>query len=133
MSSDNTEEFQYRKSEKLFAGPLISWYMAGDEHGSLFISTAAVVTKFREEFSELQSDSSAQVFIDGIGGGLLLRIGYSYVLHDRVAFDLSVNYSNSWLKANVTEQLYSKKKENFNVGELSFSFGFSVILDDFFF
>jgi hypothetical protein len=58
---------------------------------------------FRDESGFIQSGIPSQILIDGNGAGILLRFGYSYVLHDRVAFDLSLNFTNSWLSADVIE------------------------------
>ncbi|MGI9570275.1 MAG: hypothetical protein ACR2PH_11185, partial [Desulfobulbia bacterium] len=134
VSRVNSEEFSKNTAETLFVGPLFSWYLTKGETGSLFISATAGYVKFRDESSYVLGGNQFSSLIDGNGGGGLLRFGYSYVLHDRVAFDLGLNYSQSWIRGDITEQPgNTTRREDFIVGDLSFSFGFNVILDKFFF
>lgn len=134
FSRDKSDEFVKRTAETLFAAPMIMWYLADGEKGSLFLNGAGGYVSFRDESSLAQGEDPPVILIDGNGFGILLGFGYSYVLHDRVVFGLGLNYNNSWLSADVTEKPENKKsKENFTVADLSFSFGFSVILDKFFF
>ena len=134
LSRSSSEEFTKRTMETLYVGPLATWYFTEGDKGSLFISGSGGFVNFRDESGFLQSGNPSQILIDGNGAGMLLRFGYSYVLHDRVAFDLSLNFTNSWISADVTEQpANSRTQEKFTVSDLSFSFGFSVLLDKFFF
>ena len=134
LSRSSTEEFTKRTLETLYIGPLLTWYLTDGDKGSLFLSGSGGYVNFRDESGLLQSGILNQILIDGNGAGILLRFGYSYVLHDRVAFDLSLNFTNYWLSADVIEQPANRRtKENFTVSDLSFSFGFSVLLDRFFF
>ena len=134
FSRSNSDEFLKRTLESLFAGPLTTWYLTDGEQGSLFLSGAAGYVSFRDESALDQSNNPPAILIDGDGFGILVGFGYSYVLHDRVAFGMSLNFENSWLSASVLETPENiSRQENFIVADLSFSFGFSVILDKFFF
>ncbi len=134
FSRNDSEEFAKRTLETLYAGPLVSWYLTDGEQGSLFLSGSGGYVNFRDESSFLESENPTGVLIDGNGFGLFLGFGYSYVLHDRVVFGLSLNYQNSWLSAEIIENpSNNRSQEQFIIADLSFSFGFSVILDKFFF
>lgn len=133
LSRSNLSDVNSRTLETFYAGPLVSWYLSNDEQGSLFVSGAGVFSLFRDETHSENIPELGQV-IDGIGGGMILRLGYSYVLHKKVTFDLSLNYSKMWLSNERTEDITSlSSRDNFAVTDLSFSFGFNIILDHFFF
>ncbi len=134
LSRGNSEEFFDRTLEQLFIGPLATWYVSESEQGSIFINGGAGYTRFRDESEFLQGGTPSYISIKGNGIGILVRLGYSYVLHDRVGFDLGLNYNQSWLRADVIEQpIDSRETRSFTVGDISFSFGFNVLLDGFFF
>jgi hypothetical protein len=103
LSRSSTKEFTKRTLETLYIGPLVTWYLTDDDKGSLFVSGSGGFVNFRDESGFIQSGIPSQILIDGNGAGILLRFGYSYVLHDRVAFDLSLNFTNSWLSPDVIE------------------------------
>ena len=134
LSRTNSEEFFKETTEVLFIGPVASWYLTDGLQGSLFVSLAPGYVKFRDESGFNQNGNLNSVIINGNGVGGLLSFGYSYVLHDRVAFDLSLSYSQSWIKADVIQQPSNITSiEDLSTGDLSFSFGFNVLLDKFFF
>ena len=134
LSRDNSEAFIKRTLETLYIGPIATWYFTDGEQGSLFVSGSGGFTSFRDESTLDQNGVFARTLVDGNGVGALVRFGYSYVLHDRIAFDLGLSFNQSWLYAEVTENPgASMRNEAFTVSDLSFSFGFSVILDSFFF
>lgn len=133
LSRDNIESVNSRTLETLYAGPMVAWYLSDDDQGSLFINAAGVFSKFRDE-THLENEIGTEQIRDGLGGGMMLRLGYSFVLHKRITFDLSLNYSKMWLVSNETEQeISSVYTDDFTVTDLSFSFGFNIILDHFFF
>lgn len=79
-----------------------------------------------DEFTELLSK--------GNGIGILSTLGYSYVLHDRISFDLGLTANVNWLKVEqkgIPEGTINNV--NFVLSDLSFTFGFNVLLDEFFF
>ncbi len=134
MTRRNSEEFTDRTLETFFIGPVITWYLTESTQGSLFLTGSTGYVSFRDQLDFVQAGIASQSLIDGNGIGMLVRFGYSYVLHDRVAFDLGLNYNHSWLGAEISEQPANiTRSESFIVGDISFSFGFNVILDGFFF
>ena len=134
LSRSNSDEIFFETSELLFIGPVITWYLSNEDHGSLFLSATGGYAKFREESGYNLNGSPFAILIDGNGGGGQFSFGYSHVLHDRVSFDLKLGYALYWIGANVLEQPANiSRRKNFTVGDLSFSFGFNVLLDKFFF
>lgn len=123
-----------RDLETLFIAPIISFYFSKNNQGSLFLSFAPGYMRFREETNINLNEQSITERIEGPGFGARLSLGYSYVIHNRIAFDIGLNVNNYWLK---TEQeslpLGSSMKEDIMINGINFSFGFNVLLDDFFF
>lgn len=134
IARTSTEEFVKRTSETLYIGPNVSFYFSDNEQGSLFIAGSAGYAKFRDDTGVQLNGVFNQIDIDGNGLGTILRFGYSYVIHDRISFDLGLNLTTFWINADrISQPANTTSKENFRVGDLSFSFGFNVLLDDFFF
>jgi len=123
-----------RDLETLFIAPIISFYFSKNNQGSLFLSFAPGYMRFREETSISLNEQSIVERIEGPGFGAILSLGYSYVIHNRIAFDIGLNVNNYWLNT-VQESLPlgSSKNENININGIKFFFGFNVLLDDFFF
>ncbi len=130
----NTVEIIKREAESLFIAPFINYYFSESETGSVYLSFAPGYTAFRDETELQQAGIMQREKVEGDGFGILLRLGYSYILHERIAFDLRLNFSNSWINAKrFSEPIRLSSEDNFELGNLSFSFGFVVILDKFFF
>ena len=62
----------------------------------------------------------------------MINLGYSYVIFDRIAFDIGVSVASRWLNVERTQQpadiVFS---DDINLRDISFSFGFRVLLDKF--
>jgi len=133
-SRQNSEQFVIRESESLFVGPLVQHYVSDNEIGSLFFSLAPGYASFRESIELNRNGVTLNQKASGSGFGMLLGIGYSYVLHRRIAFDIRMNLFNSWLSSERSLQPSGDTvQQNVQLGDLSFSFGFNVLLDSFFF
>ena len=126
---NSSEEFVVRDSESLFIGPLISHYFSDSKLGSVFILFSPGFTRFRDKTAIEQNGVVTQELIKGQGFGMLLNLGYSYVVHDRIAFDLGLSVSSNWINGRrESEPTGENRKENFRVGGIAFSFGFNVLL-----
>ena len=76
----------------------------------------------------------SQELLKGKGFGLLLNMGYTYVLHDRIGFNMGLGLRSTWANAErEIDQGRTMNKLNVFTGNLAFTFGFNVILDEFFF
>ncbi|MEJ2005583.1 MAG: hypothetical protein P8X57_11595 [Cyclobacteriaceae bacterium] len=130
----NSEQFIIMESEQLFIGPHIQHYISKSHTGSIFFSFSPGFSSFRQKTEMRQNGLSQEQKIKGNGFGVIMGFGYSYLLHRRIAFDLRMNLSNSWINAETESQPSgSRTNQSIQVGELSFSFGFNVLLDSFFF
>ena len=128
----SSQQFLVRESESLFVGPVLSYYFSKSEHGSIFFTISPGYVRFREETRIDQSGTITQELVDGQGIGSLYSVGYSYVIHDRVALDFGFNVTSFWIDADRESQPSGERGgENFNLNNISFSFGFNVLLDSF--
>ena len=133
MQRDNSRQFVDLESESLLFAPLISRYISGSSQGSIFIMVAPGYARFREKTVVVLNGSTTQEILKGDGLGLLTQLGYSFVLGELVVFDLGLGVNASWIKADRESQPDLIEKLKINRGDLIFSFGFNVILDEFFF
>ncbi len=131
---ENAEDFNSRESEFLFVGPAVTRYFSKSAQGSVYLLLSPGYARTREsnEF-EINGIVDEQEVI-GSGFGLVSTLGYSYVMNDQIGFNIGLTLTNFWIDATRTSALSNvRTSESLKVGELSFTFGFSVILDDFFF
>lgn len=128
----NSEGFDKSDEETLFLGPGLTHYISDSNHGSIFISLSPGFVKYRNEVQINVSANGSESITTGNGFGGIISIGYSYVLHDRIALDLGINLNSLWIDSN-REFEGQKFDETIKISDLSFSFGFNVLLDSFFF
>ena len=134
MQRDNSRQFVDLESETLLIAPLLHYYLSNNTQGSIFLSIAPGYARFREKTVVLVGGFPSQEIIKGGGFGLFVQFGYSYVLHDRIVFDLGLGLNSAWVNAErEIEPGKTGNKVNINTGTLLFTFGFNVILDEFFF
>lgn len=123
-----------RTTESIFIAPFLSYYLSPSDRGSLFISVSPGYVLYRDETTISDPVNPVEQSSEGDGFGSLLGLGYSYVIHDRIAFDIGFDVNLFWI--GVDERLEPQAtsiSENISIRNISFNFGFNVILDDFFF
>ena len=119
-------------TETLFIGPLVTRYLSDAERGALYLSLSPGYTRYRNlvRFSDVQTENEEQS--EGSGFGLYISLGYSYVVLDRITFDIGVGLAQRWLDVERSTQpgdvVFS---DSINLRDLSFTFGFRVLLDSF--
>ncbi len=131
-SSDNISK---SSTESLFIGPSLRYYLQKAKEGSIFGEFSPGYVRYKEAIESVNNNST-EINQESIGSGFgsLLGIGYSYVLHDRITFDLGLRLNLFWLSLE-NESLLDNSTTDIDVrsSNISFSFGFNVLLDDFFF
>ncbi len=123
-----------RTTESLFVGPFVSYYLSSNSRGSLFTSLSTGYVRYREETKLNTLQVTNELSSEGGGFGALVGLGYSYVIHDKIAFDIGFNLNLFWIGVD-QEELPSGmiSSQNIAISNIAFTFGFNVILDDFFF
>lgn len=121
-------------TETIFIGPFSNYYFSDSTTGSLFVTTSLGYVRYKDKIQLQQADLLVQEFGEGSGLGALVGFGYSYTINNSVAFDLGINVDLYWVnieqKSLPIETITNTKITS---NDISFSFGFNVILDDFFF
>lgn len=121
-----------RATETLFVGPLGNYYLSNNKKGALFIQLAPGYVRYLDEAAINQVSQTTQINSEGNGFGAIIGVGYSYVINDRIAFDLAFNVNNFWITVD-TVSTTGTISDTITVSDTLFSFGFNVLLDDFFF
>ncbi|WP_350288992.1 hypothetical protein [uncultured Croceitalea sp.] len=123
-----------RTEESLFIGPFVSYYLTENERGSLFTTLSPGYVRYRDETSFNNAVNPISEFSEGGGFGALLGLGYSYVINDQIAFDIGFDLNLFWVDVDLEQQPTNTiSSQNIAVSNIAFTFGFNVILDDFFF
>lgn len=133
-TSSNGAGLIERESESLLVGPSISYYFLKEPYGSLYVNLLPGYIRIREEGS-VQSEQEVIVQrADGPGFATRMRLGYSYVISRRIVLDVGVGTTLSWLDVEYrTDLTNSVRGESVFSNSTFFSFGFNVLLDEFFF
>ena len=122
-------------TESLFVGPFVSYFLTENNRGSLFTTLTSGYVRYREETSSdnLANTPIRQLTVGG-GFGVLVGLGYSYVIHDQITFDIGFDLNLFWVGVDQKQQPSGAiDSQNISVNNIAFTFGFNVILDDFFF
>ena len=123
-----------RKSESLLIGPSVSHYFLNEPYGSLYLSVLPGYLRIREESSTTEEGATITQQVEGPGFSTRIRLGYSYVISQRIVLDVGVGTNLSWLSVTYDSQLEAiRRKESIFSNATFFSFGFNVLLDEFFF
>lgn len=131
MERDNAEnENEEQTSETFFVGPKGTYYLSPNSIGSIFFSLSPGYALYRDTNGGLVNDIYVESINKGGGFGFLSTFGFSYVILDRISFELGLNYNIYWLNLdqenNINDDTSSAPYE---LSNLSFSFGFKILID----
>ena len=105
-----------------------------DHYGSLYLSVLPGYIRVRETSSVNADRRLIEQNVEGPGFALRTRLGYAYVIADRIVLDVGVGTSLAWLDVTVdSEALGTNRKDSIFSNSTFFTFGFNVLLDEFFF
>ncbi len=130
LERQNFEGDIIRTTENLIFGPKGTYYLSKCDIGSLFFNLSQGLMLYRDEIGITQENRFIERVNSGVGFGTFITFGYSYAIYDRITLDLGLNYSIYWIDID-QETLPSENITNtdFVINDLSFSFGFKVLLD----
>ena len=123
-----------KTTETFYIGPFSNYYFMDGNTGSLFTRLSLGYIRYRDETKLMTQILLIEEFSEGGGLGSIVGLGYSYTMNDFIAFDLGINVNLFWVSIE-QESLPIQTITNTNISsnDISFSFGFNIILDDFFF
>ncbi len=123
-----------RESETFLIGPSVSYYFMKESYGSLYASVLPGYLRIRETSNINVDRRLIEQNVEGPGFALRARLGYAYVIADRIILDVGVGTSLAWLGVTVdSEALGANRDESIFSNTTFFTFGFNVLLDEFFF
>ena len=123
-----------RKSESLIIGPSVSHYFLKESYGSLYASVLPGYISIREDGTVTSGDESLNQTAKGPGFATRFRLGYSYVISRRIVLDVGVGTNLAWLNLSYDSEIEATtRRESIFSNGTFFSFGFNVLLDEFFF
>ncbi|WP_417881535.1 hypothetical protein [Xanthomarina gelatinilytica] len=131
MERRNEEnESEENTSEIFFIGPKGTYFLSPSSIGSVFFSLSPGYVLYRETIGGLDEEVYVENVNKGGGFGFLSTFGFSYVIQDRVSFELGLNYNVYWLNLKQENNINESTNQNsFELSNLSFSFGFKILLD----
>ena len=132
MDRSDADALSDLTTETLFVGPFVSRYFSDSERGSLYLLLSPGYTRYRNFIRVADDLMVIEEQSEGSGFGFILNLGYSYVVFDRIAFDIGVTVAQRWLAVERTQQPGNVVfEDDITLRDISFSFGFRVLLDRF--
>ncbi len=123
-----------RESETLIIGPSISRYFLKEPYGSLYVSVLPGYIRIREEGRLGNAEGSLRQVAEGPGFVTRVRLGYAYVISNRIVLDIGIGTNLAWLNFTYQNEFQQVTRNESIFSESTFfSFGFNVLLDEFFF
>jgi len=123
------EASEDRVVENLFIGPDVMYYISKSQVGSLYFGLSPGFSIYRDETQILQDEALIEHVYKGNGFGLMTTFGYTYVIKDNIGLDIGLNWSTHWININEeTIETESNSDLNFVISDLTFSFGFKILL-----
>ncbi|GGG56588.1 hypothetical protein [Bizionia arctica] len=128
--SNEENENEENTSETFFVGPKGTYYLSPSSIGSVFFSLSPGYALYRETLGGLEDEIYVENINKGGGFGFLSTFGFSYVIQDRIVFDLGLNYNVYWLNLNQgTSVNQNSNNVTYELSNISFSFGFKILID----
>lgn len=123
-----------RESESLIIGPSVGYYFLKESYGSLYARVLPGYIRIREESFLEVDDQNFRQLAEGPGFVTRIRLGYSYVISRQIVLDVGVGTNFAWLDVSYQSDTLEVERREFVFSNATFfSFGFNVLLDEFFF
>ena len=130
MERENRESGGESTAENFFVGPNIGRYLSKTSYGSLYLSLSPGYVRYRDFVSIVDEGTVTSSLTQGGGFGMLISLGYSYVIWDRVSFDIGFNLNQYWIRAEQRLQPSGNVLNgNLQISSIDFTFGFRILLD----
>jgi hypothetical protein len=123
-----------KESESLLIGPSVAYYFLKEPYGSLYLGVLPGYIRIRESAAVEPQGELIQELAEGPGFATRVRFGFAYVISDRIVLDVGVGTSLAWVDANFSSTIgETDRTEAIFSNSTFFTFGFNVLLDEFFF
>ncbi len=132
-SRESSQDVISRESEILEVGPATRYYFSNNSNGSVYVQGSVLFVRTLDRNS-ISSGIALDEKVEGSGIGANIILGYTYVVNDWIGFDIGMGYDGSFIQGKVkSDQDITLRVEDYFRGQQFFVFGFSVLLDEFFF
>ncbi|MGA9238513.1 hypothetical protein [Robiginitalea sp.] len=123
-----------KESESLLVGPSFSYYFLKEPYGSLYMSVLPGYFRIRESATVEPGGGLIQEKAEGPGFATRIRLGFAYVISDRIVLDVGLGTNLAWIDVDFVSTIeQTSRTESIFSNTTFFSFGFNVLLDEFFF
>jgi hypothetical protein len=123
-----------RETETLLIGPNAAYYFLDETYGSLYLSVLPGYLRIRESNSFEFEDQVLRETFEGPGFALRMRLGFAYVVSNRIVLDVGVGSTLAWVETTFSSDIRgTTRNQSIFSNSTFFSFGFNVLLDEFFF
>ena len=130
----STNALIVEESDLFQVGPFVRFYTSQKPGGSLFFQSSVGYVKFREKTTIITPNFNFGSSTTGDGVGIIVGIGYAFLVTKSVTLDLGLNYDFSFINAKVKDLINrTEEKQHINRAATTFSFGFTILIDEFFF
>ncbi len=123
-----------KESESFLVGPSLSYYFLKEPYGSLYMSVLPGYFRIRESAAIEPEGEIIQELAEGPGFATRTRLGFAYAISDAIVLDVGVGTTLAWVDIDFSSTSgQSDRTESIFSSSTFFSFGFNVLLDEFFF
>ena len=123
-----------KESESMLIGPSLGYYFLKEPYGSLYLSVLPGYFRIRESATLEPEGEFIQELAEGPGFATRMRLGFAYVISDRIVLDVGLGTSLAWVDIDFTSTIeQTDRTESIFSNSTFFTFGFNVLLDEFFF
>ena len=130
---NNSDVFDL-STETLALGPYTRYYLSKYHKGSVFIEFMIFYANLFEETRFDDPSLKIHTILRGKGIGFKPTFGFTYTVSKHVGFDMGLELSYSALDARLTDIINeTQSKESIFSEEVSFRFGFIILINEFFF
>ena len=123
-----------KESESMLVGPSVGYYFLKEPYGSLYMNVLPGYFRIRESATIEPEGQIIQELAEGPGFATRMRLGFAYVISDRIVLDVGLGTTLAWVDVDFTSTIeQTNRTESIFSNSTFFSFGFNVLLDEFFF
>lgn len=125
-----TEQIVDSQSEMLTLGPVTRVYLATNYSGGFFLQGGLLFVNYFERNTLFGNFQVIDESIEGLGYAGFIGLGYTYVMHNRVGFEVGFNYRISTIYAEFFDHIGPVSDfQTFTRADIMFNFGFIILFN----
>lgn len=131
ISRQNVQENIAAEFELLKIGGWFRYYLAKNSKSSLYPDIAFVFANYYAHSEYQHIVNPFDIVLRGVGPGVILGLGFNYVIKDIAALEINLNYNYSYFFGEERDLInQTDKYKQFSIGEIQLTLGFAVLLKD---